>query len=115
MTQSILTDLKKAAKKSLKAQKDTLANSQAQLEILNGELFSDGVLPYFKNKIAETGQFPLKPKTLEVLQINVGYMCNQVCGHCNVDAGPDPGNHGTVPRGHSKYGCPYPRPYRWRA
>src|SRR6056297_2330237 len=89
MTQSILTDLKKAAKKSLKAQKDTLANSQAQLEILNGELFSDGVLPYFKNKIAETGQFPLKPKTLEVLQINVGYMCNQVCGHCHVDAGPD--------------------------
>src|SRR6056297_3598904 len=89
MTQSILTDLKKAAKKSLKAQKDTLANSQAQLEILNGDLFSDGVLPYFKNKIAETGQFPLKPKTLEVLQINVGYMCNQVCGHCHVDAGPD--------------------------
>src|SRR5690606_28392890 len=23
------------------------------------------------------------------LQINLGYMCNQVCAHCHVDAGPD--------------------------
>ena len=37
----------------------------------------------------ETGQFPLRPKKLEVLQINLGYMCNQVCEHCHVDAGPD--------------------------
>ena len=77
MTQSILTDIKKAAKKSLKAREDELANTQKQLEVLNGELFSSGELPYFKDKIAESGQFPLKPKTLEVLQINVGYMCNQ--------------------------------------
>lgn len=89
MTQSILTDIKKAAKKSLKARQDELANTQKQLEVLNGELFSSGELPYFKDKIAESGQFPLKPKTLEVLQINVGYMCNQVCAHCHVDAGPD--------------------------
>ena len=89
MTQSILTDIKKAAKKSLKAREDELANTQKQLEVLNGELFSSGELPYFKDKIAESGQFPLKPKTLEVLQINVGYMCNQVCAHCHVDAGPD--------------------------
>src|SRR5690606_15677067 len=26
---------------------------------------------------------------LEILQVNVGYMCNQVCEHCHVDAGPD--------------------------
>jgi radical SAM/Cys-rich protein len=89
MTQSILTEIKKAAKKSLKAREDELANTQKQLEVLNGELFSSGELPYFKDKIAESGQFPLKPKTLEVLQINVGYMCNQVCAHCHVDAGPD--------------------------
>ncbi len=89
MEQSILTDLKKAAKKSLKANQNALASTQKQLEILNGELFESGDLPYFKDKIAETGQFPLRPKKLEVLQINVGYMCNQVCGHCHVDAGPD--------------------------
>ncbi len=33
--------------------------------------------------------FPLKPNTLEVLQVNLGYMCNQTCKHCHVDAGPD--------------------------
>ena len=30
-----------------------------------------------------------RPKKLEILQINLGYMCNQVCSHCHVDAGPD--------------------------
>ena len=35
MTQSILTDIKKAAKKSLKAREDELANTQKQLEILS--------------------------------------------------------------------------------
>ena len=46
-------------------------------------------MPTFKQKILETGQFPLKTKQLEILQVNVGYMCNQVCEHCHVDAGPD--------------------------
>ena len=59
------------------------------MEILNGGIFEDGKLPYFKDKIAQIGQFPLRPKKLEILQINVGYMCNQVCEHCHVDAGPD--------------------------
>jgi radical SAM/Cys-rich protein len=77
------------ATKSLKARHKALADNHRQLEILNGGIFDEGILPYFKDKIAETGQFPLKPKRLEILQINVGYMCNQVCEHCHVDAGPD--------------------------
>ncbi|NER09894.1 radical SAM/Cys-rich domain-containing protein [Muriicola jejuensis] len=77
------------ATKSLKARHKALADNHRQLEILNGGIFDEGLLPYFKDKIAETGQFPLKPKRLEILQINVGYMCNQVCEHCHVDAGPD--------------------------
>lgn len=89
MAQSIKVHLKKAEKKSLKARKNELAATQKQLEILNGGLFAEGKLPYFKDKIAETGHFPLRPKKLEILQINVGYMCNQVCAHCHVDAGPD--------------------------
>jgi radical SAM/Cys-rich protein len=89
MEQSILTELKNAAKKSLKARHNDLADNHRQLQILNGGLFADGELPCFKDKIAETNQFPLKPNTLEILQINVGYMCNQVCEHCHVDAGPD--------------------------
>ncbi len=89
MSQSILHEVKKASKKSLKARENELASVNKQLEILNGGIFADGELPYFKDKIAKTGHFPLRPKKLEILQINVGYMCNQVCEHCHVDAGPD--------------------------
>ncbi len=74
---------------SLHKKGSDLANSNRQLEILSNGIFQNGNLPTFKTKIAETNQFPLKAKTLEILQINVGYMCNQVCTHCHVDAGPD--------------------------
>lgn len=75
-------------KKSLQARNNDLANTQRQLEILSNGIFKDE-LPTFAKKIKETGQFPLRPKSLEILQINLGYMCNQVCAHCHVDAGPD--------------------------
>ena len=75
--------------KSLHKRHSELANSKRQLQILSNGIFQDGELPKFRDKISETNQFPLKAKALEVLQINVGYMCNQVCEHCHVDAGPD--------------------------
>jgi len=75
--------------KSLHKRHNELAYAKRQLEILSNGIFQNGDLSKFKDKIAETGQFPLKPKKIEVLQINVGYMCNQVCAHCHVDAGPD--------------------------
>ena len=75
--------------KSLHKRESDLANSNRQLEILSNGIFQNGNLPTFKDKIAETEQFPLRAKKLEILQINVGYMCNQVCEHCHVDAGPD--------------------------
>lgn len=77
------------SKKSLLARNNDLANTERQLEILSNGIFADGELPTFANKIKESNQFPLRPKKLEILQINVGYMCNQVCAHCHVDAGPD--------------------------
>jgi len=77
------------SKKSLLARNNDLANTERQLEILSNGIFADGELPTFANKIKETNQFPLRPNKLEILQINVGYMCNQVCAHCHVDAGPD--------------------------
>ena len=40
-------------------------------------------------KIAPYGLFPLKPTQIDIFQVNVGKMCNQVCSHCHVDAGPD--------------------------
>jgi len=66
------------ATKSLKKLGSDLAQSNRQLEILSSGIFKNGELPTFKAKISETNQFPLKAKTLEILQINVGYMCNQV-------------------------------------
>ena len=77
------------ATKSLKKLGNNLAQSNKQLEILSNGIFKSGELPTFKDKISETSQFPIKAKKLEILQINVGYMCNQVCDHCHVDAGPD--------------------------
>lgn len=91
MEKSIMNDLKKAKKpklKTLQARENDLAQPNKQLAILNGGLFADGELPYFKDKISEIGQFPLRPNKLEILQINVGYMCNITCEHCHVDAGP---------------------------
>ncbi len=77
------------ATKSLLARKNELSSTEKQLEILADGIFSNGELPTFAKKIKQTNQFPLRPRKLEILQINVGYMCNQVCSHCHVDAGPD--------------------------
>ncbi|MDG5490236.1 arsenosugar biosynthesis radical SAM (seleno)protein ArsS [Psychroserpens sp. SPM9] len=79
----------KVKTQSLQKKGSDLAQSNRQLEILSNGIFQSGELPTFKAKISETSQFPLKAKKLEILQINVGYMCNQVCEHCHVDAGPD--------------------------
>ena len=75
--------------KSLAARKNDLSNPVRQLEILSNGLFESGNLPFFKDKLAQSGSFPLKPRKLEILQLNLGYMCNQTCSHCHVDAGPD--------------------------
>ncbi len=74
--------------KSLKSRKNQLSETERQLAILNGKLFQEE-LPTFKEKIAQIGEPILKPNQIEILQINLGYMCNQVCKHCHVDAGPD--------------------------
>lgn len=74
---------------SLHKRNSDLAQSNKQLDILSSGIFANGELPTFKSKISETNQFPLVANKLEILQVNVGYMCNQVCEHCHVDAGPD--------------------------
>jgi len=75
--------------KSLHKRESELANSKKQLELLSSGIFKNGELPTFKEQLSKNNLFPLKAKKLEILQINVGYMCNQVCEHCHVDAGPD--------------------------
>jgi radical SAM/Cys-rich protein len=39
--------------------------------------------------LAQTTFPALQKKTLETLQVNLGYRCNQTCVHCHVNAGPD--------------------------
>tara|TARA_Y100000385_G_scaffold226992_1_gene237761 strand:- start:388 stop:1443 length:1056 start_codon:yes stop_codon:yes gene_type:complete len=75
--------------KSLKKRENELANAKRQLKILSHGVFENGELPMFNAQLEAVNKSVLKSKALEILQINVGYMCNQVCAHCHVDAGPD--------------------------
>jgi len=75
--------------KSLKATGNQLADSAFQLTVLRQEVVDVLHLPPFQQKMQEAGLFPLRPVAPATLQINVGKMCNQVCKHCHVDAGPD--------------------------
>jgi radical SAM/Cys-rich protein len=43
----------------------------------------------FAMALRDNGWFPLSATEIEVMQLNVGKVCNQTCGHCHVDAGPD--------------------------
>lgn len=70
--------------KSLAAQSHELSETDKQLKLLR-----EANLTPFQEKLSDSGLFPLKPVELDIFQINVGYMCNQVCKHCHVDAGPD--------------------------
>lgn len=72
--------------KSLQSQHHTLADSAAQIAVLEKGMHQ---FPLFSHKLEAIGLFPLKPTNLDILQINLGKMCNQVCKHCHVDAGPD--------------------------
>ena len=77
--------------KSLKAQHNKLADVHEQLYILEhgaagGKDYS--MIP-FQQQLENIGLYPLKPIGVQILQVNLGKMCNQVCKHCHVDAGPD--------------------------
>lgn len=75
--------------KSLKATGHQLADSSFQLTVLSRGEAQAADLPRFRQKLAEAELWPLRPVAPAVLQLNVGKMCNQVCRHCHVDAGPD--------------------------
>jgi radical SAM/Cys-rich protein len=47
-----------------------------------------GDIPYLAEKIREINMFPLRAKGIDILQINLGYLCNLSCRHCHVNAGP---------------------------
>jgi len=74
--------------KTLKRQHHNLAESSAQISILQDDAHLYKLVP-FQQKLEENNLYPLKATGVEVFQVNVGKMCNQVCKHCHVDAGPD--------------------------
>ncbi|MDB5260841.1 MAG: radical protein, partial [Adhaeribacter sp.] len=74
---------------SLKRKNHQLADSLIQLEVLNQATQQGQQFPAFAQKLRQANLFPLTPTQPEILQVNVGKMCNQVCKHCHVDAGPD--------------------------
>ncbi len=70
---------------SLKSRHLPLASAENQLAEL-------GRLPIsrtFHEALTSEGLWPLRPTSIDILQINVGKLCNQTCRHCHVDAGPD--------------------------
>ena len=75
------------AAKSLKKTNHWLSTAERQIEVLSDHK-KVGIVS-FGAHLKEGGLLPLKPISVEVFQINVGKMCNQVCQHCHVDAGPD--------------------------
>ncbi len=75
--------------KSLRAEGNPLADSSQQLEVLAHGASGHFSPTPFQEKLQNTGLYPLLPLAITNFQINVGKMCNQVCRHCHVDAGPD--------------------------
>ncbi len=75
----------KEKKISMLAQEQIFADAATQIDVLE-DIHS---LPSFQSKLENIKFSPLNPTSLEVFQVNMGKMCNQVCKHCHVDAGPD--------------------------
>ncbi len=72
--------------KSLFAQGHFLSDSSHQIDVLS-EVKSRH--PGFSERLEDIGLQALKAGKIEIMQVNLGKMCNQTCKHCHVDAGPD--------------------------
>jgi len=70
---------------SLQRQGNPLSRASAQLDVLA----TGGRHEPFARALAARGLEPLRADGIEVLQVNLGKLCNQTCRHCHVDAGPD--------------------------
>lgn len=69
----------------------TLSQARSPLASAAEQLRTLGRIPItrsFDDALAPAGLSPLRARTIDVLQINVGKVCNQTCRHCHVDAGP---------------------------
>lgn len=44
--------------------------------------------PAFSRRVEDVLGHPLRARTVDILQVNLGYRCNMACKHCHVQAGP---------------------------
>ncbi len=72
------------ARTSLKHRNNPFADTGAQLKQL-----ATVSIPSFADQVSQTHDFPIRADRIEILQINLGKLCNMSCVHCHVDAGPD--------------------------
>jgi radical SAM/Cys-rich protein len=70
---------------TLQARHDPLAEPHIQ----RARLAEADVTGDFHEALLTSGLYPLKATGIDILQVNVGKLCNQTCRHCHVDAGPD--------------------------
>lgn len=78
-------DSPSSLKLTLLRQDSPLASAAEQRRILEEAM----TLPGFAATLGQQGAPALQAGLLEILQVNVGKLCNQTCQHCHVDAGPD--------------------------
>lgn len=65
------------------------SRAPAQQLALLGELeMASSERGNFERHLEVAGLGPLRATSLDVLQLNLGRLCNQTCAHCHVDAGP---------------------------
>jgi radical SAM/Cys-rich protein len=66
-----------------------LASTAEQRRVLDAVPLVDPLNGDFDAHVARAGQAPLAATGIDVLQLNLGKVCNQTCAHCHVDAGPE--------------------------
>jgi len=69
--------------KNINSKKETLLLHHEKIDAYNKKT------PAFSETLKKHKAFPLTSNKLENLQVNLGYMCNQTCKHCHVEAGPN--------------------------
>jgi radical SAM/Cys-rich protein len=79
----------KQRSKSLLSRKSALSDGMYQLRVINRPSEDNGSFDSFESRLKSHNRLPLKPAGIQILQLNLGKLCNQSCAHCHVDAGPD--------------------------
>ena len=72
-------------KTSLHHRGERFADATEQLVVLAPQTESQ----QFQASLTKAGISQLTANRIEILQVNLGKLCNMTCDHCHVDAGPD--------------------------